>query len=123
MNKKIPKIIGVSFLVAATVSAGLIYYQNSHPSELGVEDGHFKPLNSKPNNISSQAINPQKRVEALEFKATIEETLEALKKSANTIGKATLQVEENDYLHIVFTSPLMRFHDDTEFWLDRDKRF
>ena len=121
MRKKRSKLIGV-FAVLAAASAGFIYYQNSQSPEVGVKDGRFRPLSSKPNNISTQASEPEKRVDPLEFKATAKETSTALIIAIHSVGKATLEVEDEDYLHAVFTTPLMRFHDDAEFWLDVEEK-
>ena len=112
-------------IIAITVVAaivGVLSYLNSCKPELGVDHGRLKPLKSTPNGVSTQASDPTKKVEPLEFKDTPAETMKALKAATLACGGAQIQEETELYLYVVFTTPKMGFHDDAEFWLDSEHR-
>jgi uncharacterized protein (DUF1499 family) len=99
---------------------GRIYYQNVQVPNLGVANGKLTPVSKKPNNVSSQATDSDKLVAPLPFKATTEATMAAIKKAVEGYGGATVKSEAEDYLYVVFTTSLMKYNDDVEFWLDSD---
>ena len=108
--------------VLLTASTAYLYYQNSQIPPLGVENGQFQPLSSKPNCISTQAADLNKRVDPLPFGDSTELTMKALKEAVKTQGRGTIFSETPNYLRVVFTTPIMRFRDDVEFWLDEENR-
>ena len=108
--------------VLGLASLGLIYYQNAQVPTLGVSDGKFKPLGSFPKGVSTQASQDSKKVEPLPMKASVEETVAALKEACNSVCQTDILEERSDYLRLVFTTPVMKFHDDGEFWIDDKAR-
>lgn len=119
-KKTLPRALSFAGLAAAAC-LGLIYYQNSRVPQLGVDEGLFKALRNTPNGVSTQSNKPEKRVEPLEGKETTEATMAALKQSVESVGGGKIVAQREDYLYVVFTTPLMKFHDDAEFWLDSEK--
>lgn len=111
---------GTAVLLAAGL--GGICYQNSLVPALGVEDGKLCPLGNKPNAVSSQTSDPDRRVDALPFKESTEQTMLALKGAVESYGHFEIQEETEDYLYVVFSTPVMKFRDDTEFWLDEQTK-
>lgn len=97
-----------------------IYYQNSIEPQLGVADGRLKPLGNKPNDISTQTDKAGKKVDPLPFKESAEATRQALKAAISSHGGGRIEEETDDYLRVVFTTPVFRFNDDAEFWLDTE---
>ena len=116
-------IVIVALILAA---ACLIFVQNNRVPELGVNAGLFKPLSSKPNGVSSQATEPAKKVMPLPYKSDAQATLAALKKAINLHtdenGSAEVISQQDHYLYVVLTTPLMHYHDDVEFYLDEQNR-
>lgn len=110
--------IGVSLTALLVGAFGLIYAQNSKVPELGVDNGRFKPLSNRPNGVSTQAKDPSKQVEPWPMKTTREETLQAIVSAVNSFGGADIKAQSDDYIYAVFTTPLMKYHDDAEFYLD-----
>lgn len=108
-------IIIAAFIV---LNVGRIYYQNSQTPVLGVENGRLKPVSSKPNNVSTQAQEDAKKVAPLAVKASTSATMAALKQAVNDYGQAHVQTETDTYLYVIFTTDLMKYHDDAEFWID-----
>jgi uncharacterized protein (DUF1499 family) len=99
-----------------------IYSQNNQVPKLGVENGALAPISKKPNNVSSQAKVDDKKVATLAFKETPEATMTAIKKAVETYGGATVKEESDSYLYVVFTTSLMKYNDDVEFWLDTENK-
>lgn len=97
---------------------GRIYYQNAQIPELGVKQGQLQPVSNKPNNVSTQSTDPEKNIPTLPTKATIEDTMDALVNAVQAYGGAEIKTRTEDYLYVVFTTKLMKYHDDAEFWID-----
>lgn len=117
------KLVLFIIIIAAIVFFGVIYYQNSQVPVLGVSEGRLKPLSDKPNNISTQATDDSKRVPTLAFKNDdLALSMQAVLKATNLYGSSSIKQQTEDYLYLVFTTPTMHYHDDVEFWFDRDKR-
>ncbi len=95
-----------------------VYIENSRVPQLGVSQGKLAPISKKPNNVSSQTDIPAKKVDTLAFKDTPESTLAALKNAVAAHGGGKIEQEKNDYLYVIFTTSLMKYRDDVEFWLD-----
>jgi uncharacterized protein (DUF1499 family) len=85
---------------------------------LGVTDGKLASLPSSPNGISTQTSTLTKQVEPLPIKSGVAETKILILECLAKIGGNKIVVQANDYIHAVFTSRLMRFKDDVEFYID-----
>lgn len=94
-----------------------LIYKNKKAPELGVDGGRFKPLSNKPNGVSTQATD-HKHVEPLPLKATVEQTMRALKSAAQAYGGASTLQESENYLRLVFATQKMKYRDDAEFYID-----
>jgi uncharacterized protein (DUF1499 family) len=97
-----------------------VFIENNRVPALGVSDGKLAPVSKKPNNVSTQTDIPKKKVATLPFKDSVEATMSALKKSVEQFGGGRVETEKGDYLYVIFTTPLMKYRDDVEFWLDSD---
>lgn len=100
----------------------MIYVQNSRTPALGHNQGRLNPLSSKPNAVSTQAEDVARRVAPWPLKADQEETMSAILAAVKSYGGATVMEQKAEYLYVVFTTDLMKFHDDAEFYLDTDAR-
>ncbi|EAR07883.1 DUF1499 domain-containing protein [Reinekea blandensis] len=113
-------LIIIAVLIVLAFAA--IYWQNAQVPNLGVRDGKLAPLSSKPNNVSTQTDVAEKKVEPLPFKDTTENTMFAIKRAVEAYGGGEIKEETDTYLYVVFTTSLMKYHDDAEFWLDTDNQ-
>ncbi|MFC3852152.1 DUF1499 domain-containing protein [Salinispirillum marinum] len=107
-------------LILALVAVAFIaiYTQNARVPELGHENGRLKPLSKDPNGVSTQTDDPAKQVQPWAFKADQKSTLQAILQAVELYGKAEVITQRDDYLYVVFVTPLMRYRDDAEFYLD-----
>jgi len=84
------------------------------PEDLGVRDGLLAPCKRSPNCVSSQA-SPADREHYI---APIRGTLAAVKSAVQSMPRATVVSEKQNYLYAEFRTRLMRYVDDVEFYLD-----
>ena len=115
----------VVLLVAALGAGRLGLLQGSAPRDLGVRDGRLKPPSKTPNSVSSQAAlypDSARRAEAqiapLRFQGDDASAMARLKALVEATEGAQVRKSEPGYLYATYTTPLMRFVDDVEFWLD-----
>ena len=112
-------------VVGAIVAGRLGFLQGSPPADLGVRDGRLKPPATTPNSVSSQAAlhpdNPrhaEAQIAPLRFSGDGAATLARLKALVEATPGATVVKSALGYLYATYTTPLMRYVDDVEFWLD-----
>ena len=118
-------------LAAGLVVAGRLgYLRGTQPTDLGVRDGRLKPPSDTENSVTSQAAlypdHPQRHYAAI---APIElqggdgpATMARIREVVEAMPGAALVEARPDYLYAQFTTKLMNFVDDTEFWFDPGDR-
>jgi uncharacterized protein (DUF1499 family) len=96
------------------------------PDDLGVRGGMLKAPSLTPNSVSSQArlhADHSRRDEAqiapLPLAGDAEATLARVRRIAESLPGAKVVRSDADYLYVQFTTRLLGFVDDTEFWFDR----
>jgi len=116
-------VIVIAVLILASARLGL--FAGSAPANLGLRDGKLKPPSKTPNSVSSQAAlwpdAPQREAAAiapLALKGDGPATIARLAQIVEGMEGAKIVERRPDYLYAQFTTRLMRFVDDTEFWFD-----
>ena len=112
----------VAVLLAARAGA----FAGRAPDNLGVRDGKLKPPSKTPNSVSSQADlwpdAPQRdyaRIEPLALKGgDAKATIARIAAIVAELPGTRIVEQRDDYLYAQFTTALMRFVDDVEFWAD-----
>lgn len=124
----IAKWLLVLLIVVAAVAlgagrAGLL--EGSAPTDLGVQAGRLKPPSLSDNSVSSQAVlhpeHPRRnsaQVAPLAMRGDGPATLGRIRTIVEAMPGAKLVKTEPGYLRAEFTTRLMRFVDDVEFWYD-----
>jgi len=113
-------------LIVLAVAAGQLgFLQGTEPTDLGVRDGRLKPPSSTENSVSSQAAlypdHPQRQYAAiapLALKGDGPATLARIKAIVEGMDGAKVVKSEPGYLYAQFTTKLMKYVDDVEFWFD-----
>jgi uncharacterized protein (DUF1499 family) len=118
--------IAIALLVAAGIGAGRLgWLQGTPPHDLGVKGSRLKPPSLTPNSVSSQAAlypDHPRRVEAqiapLHYEGDGAAAMARLAQFVETTDGVRIVRRDADYVYATYTTPLMRYVDDVEFWLD-----
>jgi len=89
-----------------------------NPVNLGLKNQRLSPCPGTPNCVSSQGKNLQHRVQPITFKGTQEHAKERLHRVINSMSGTRIITQDFLYWHVEFTTQLLRFIDDVEFYFD-----
>ena len=98
--------------------ASIFSFSGKRPANLGVKEGHLAECPKTPNCVSSQSADAAHNIEPLAFDAEPAEAFSKLKAVLQSQNNAKIIAEGENYLYAEFTSPIMGFVDDVEFYLD-----
>jgi uncharacterized protein (DUF1499 family) len=110
--------ISVAPTEIAMAKKPLFSFSGKRPDTLGVKEGRLATCPGTPNCVSSQATDAEHQVDAIAYFAPAAEVMEKLKSVVTNMERATVIEESSNYLYAEFTSGLMGFVDDVEFYLD-----
>ena len=113
-------------VVVGAIGAGQAgLFASSPPTDLGVHDGKLKPPSVTDNSVSSQAAlypdNPQHQaaqIAPLPVRGDGATTLARIRAVVEAMSGAKVVKSDADYLYAQYTTPVMKFVDDVEFWFD-----
>ena len=112
-------------LVAVLLAARLGAFAGRMPADLGVHEGKLKAPARTPNSVSSQAdlwpdapLREYARIAPLALQGDGKSALAKIASAVESLPGARIVERRDDYLYAQFTSALMRFVDDVEFWVD-----
>jgi uncharacterized protein (DUF1499 family) len=119
-------VIVVVVLVVVAIAVGQLgFLQGTPPTDLGVRDGKLKPPSMTENSVTSQAAlypdHPQRKyadIAPLALKGDGPATLAKIKAIVEGMHGAKVVKSEPGYLYAQFTTRLMKYVDDVEFWFD-----
>src|SRR5690349_3307247 len=119
-------VIAVALLIILAVAAGQLgFLQGTVPTDLGVHDGKLKPPSMTENSVTSQAAlypdHPQRKyadIAPLALKGNGPATIAKIKAIVEGMDGAKVVRSEPDYLYAQYTTKLMKYVDDVEFWFD-----
>ena len=110
-----------------TGQAGL--FQSTAPNDLGVRDGRLKPPSNTDNSVTSQAAlcpdHPQRQysdIAPLPLRGDGPATIAKIRGVVAAMDGAKIVKNNPDYLYAQYTTTLMKFVDDVEFWYDPTAR-
>ena len=111
--------------VAAVAAGQMGWLQGKAPTDLGVRDGRLKPPSATENSVTSQAAlypdHPQRNyadIAPLALRGDGPATLARIRAIVERMDGAHVIRSDPDYLYAQFTTRLMKFVDDVEFWCD-----
>lgn len=118
-------IVVVLVVVVAIAVGQLGFLQGTPPTDLGVRNGKLKPPSMTENSVSSQASlypdHPQRKyadIAPLRVKGEGPATIAQIKAIVEGMPGAKVVKSEPGYLYAQFTTRLMKYVDDVEFWFD-----
>ena len=113
MSGKKKLLIAISLVALVMLGIRLV-----KPSALGVQKGRLNPCSEKPNCVCSQDTDAQHQINPIRFTGTASDAMIRLKKAIARLPRNKVITETDSYLHVEFTSQIMRFVDDVELLID-----
>jgi len=119
-------LVVIALLVITGLLAGQLgLLKGTPPSDLGVRDGRLKPPSNTPNSVSSQASlypdHPQRAyadIAPLPLKGGANATLDRIASIIEAMEGGRIVTREPGYIYAQFTTRIMKYVDDVEFWFD-----
>jgi uncharacterized protein (DUF1499 family) len=96
-------------------------FSGTRPDNLGVHDGRLAPPKRTPNSVSSQAdgnADAAHYIEPLRYAGDSRQAWVALRQVIDGMQRVKVITSDPNYLYAEFSSRLMGYVDDTEFYLD-----
>lgn len=93
-------------------------FKGKRPTRLGVTEGRLGDGPRKPNWVCSHTSQDDHRIEPLSLKGDAAAEMQRLKDLILSMPRTELIREEDNYLYFEFTTGLMRYVDDVEFYCD-----
>lgn len=100
------------------MSGGLFSFSGSRPTNLGVTDGKLAACPSSSNCVSSQSQDAEHQIEPLRYQGTPTEAIAKLKTTIESLPRTKIIQTTDNYFYAEFTSALMGFVDDVEFYVN-----
>jgi len=97
-------------------------FAGKRPDNLGVRDNKLAACPNTPNCVSSQSSDAVHQIEPLTYSSTPEKALANLKQVIQSLPRTKIITETQNYLYAEFTSAIMGFVDDVEFYLDEQAK-
>jgi uncharacterized protein (DUF1499 family) len=88
------------------------------PKNLGVTDGKLKECPDSPNCISTQSSDPVHHMDPIVYRGDDKEAFDRIIKVINSMDRTKIITKTDNYIHAEYTTKLMRFVDDVEFYFD-----
>jgi len=106
-----------TLLAALIATTGLIGCAGTAPTNLGVSDNRLAPCPSSPNCVGSYDTDAGHAITPIPLSGSIEDTKTALLAVLKTMGAAVVSTQDQ-YIRSEFTSSLIGFVDDVEFYIE-----
>lgn len=111
-------VLSLTAFFANPALASIFSFSGEQPENLGVENGQLANCPQTPNCVSSQSNDINHKVDPLTYNSSPEQALTELETILQEIDNAEIIEENENYLYAQFTSNIMGFVDDVEFYLD-----
>lgn len=96
----------------------LLSLSGQRPTSLGLKKNQLAPCPNTPNCVCSQDPDPGHQIDPLTFEGAPKDAFAKLKTILADTGNAEIIQETRNYIYAEFTSSLLGFVDDVEFYLD-----
>ncbi|MBE9031270.1 DUF1499 domain-containing protein [filamentous cyanobacterium LEGE 11480] len=103
--------------VMSPVSAAMFSFAGERPTNLGVNEGRLAACPATPNCVSSQAKDDH-QIAPLAYVGSGPETMAKIKQAIVELPGSEIITDSGNYIYAEFTSSLLGFVDDVEFYCD-----
>jgi uncharacterized protein (DUF1499 family) len=115
-------VVLIALVALAVLIGGFMgLFSGTRPDNLGVREGRLAPPKRTPNNVHSQidkAVDPAHYIEALRYQGEPGSAWAKLLGVVNGLERVKVVSSGPNYLYAEFSSRLMGYVDDVEFYLD-----
>jgi uncharacterized protein (DUF1499 family) len=96
----------------------------SKPKDLGMNNGQFKPCPSSPNCVSTQADTSDEEhyMAPIPYQGSRESAQKKIMAVIDEMPRTKVLKDKENYIHVTFTTRIMRYVDDVEFYLPADDK-
>jgi uncharacterized protein (DUF1499 family) len=108
------KILRVLLILVGAVVAFGFYRTMIEPSDLWAGSGSFPSCPTRPSCVSSMASDPVHKVDPIRYEGESAQAKERLERAVRAMPNTTILRSTPEYLHVLYLTPRMRFHDDVE---------
>ena len=106
---------------AIATPMALFSFSGTRPTNIGVTDGKLLACPNSPNCVSSQSTDAEHKIAPLTYTGDPAKALADLKAVITNTPRTKIITADGNYLYAEFTSALMGYVDDVEFYLNADK--
>jgi uncharacterized protein (DUF1499 family) len=110
------RIVRLSKSYTVEASSIMFKFSGTRPSNLGVESGRLKVCPDSPNCVCSSDSDKEHGIAAIDYSQA--DAMNKLKGIINGMERTAIIIESEDYLHVEFTTKLMGYVDDVEFYIN-----
>jgi len=114
--------VAIALPTTQPVLGSLFSFSGERPHNLGVNGGLLTPCPTTPNCVSSQTQDSTHQIAPLQYQGTATDVIEKLKTVIAALPRTEIVEARENYLYAEFTSRLMGFVDDVEFYVEPGKR-
>ncbi len=104
--------------IASQRGESLLHFAGTPPTTLGVQGGSLAPCPGTPNCVQSQLDDAQHQIAPLTYGTDAEIAFAQLQAVVAAMPRTRIVTDDFPYLYAEFTSALMGFVDDVEFYLE-----
>ena len=93
-------------------------------TKVGLIDGKFYPCPKMHCCVSTMSDKNDKKhyIEPISYQVDIEKAMEKIINIVNSMKRTKILKKTEDYLHVLFTTALLRFKDDVQFYFDDNQK-
>lgn len=124
-TKTIPTRKLVSIFMVLGIGFSLSFCSGTRPGDLGLrETGKLKDCPTSPNCVSSfsDPEDSEHFIQPISIPSNLDKPMEKLREVIDTEERTHIVTQEENYLHVEFTTKIMRYVDDVEFFLDNKNK-
>ena len=103
-------------------TALLVFCAAPRPGNLGLTAGKFFPCPRTPNCVNTQSADSAHAMQPLHYKGSRDSAMARLVRVISSMKRTKIITLTPAYLHVEFTTALMRYVDDVEFFVDDSKK-
>jgi uncharacterized protein (DUF1499 family) len=100
----------------------MFHFSGDRPNNLGPLNNHLQLCPESPNCVSSQSLDPAHAIEPIRFEGNGRRAMQALKQVIDDAERSDIIKADDNYLYAEFTSQLMGFVDDVEFYFNEAEK-